>query len=115
MAPDDVDHLAHALQFIEKAGNAKEFSIQCSICSPKEPDVNLAGISGATLPNCNLKFTISIGYCCGMISAALKGRCSGEVKKLDFLAMAADVAPVVEEAEDRDEVSFTVTRPHSSS
>jgi hypothetical protein len=114
MILEDEDHLAYALQFIEKAGNAKELSIQYLICSFNEFDANLAGINRATLANYRVeKFTVSLDYCCGKPIAAFKGRCSGEVKKLGSLVMAADVAPVVEE--DGNEVKFTVTRPRSSS
>jgi hypothetical protein len=75
--------------------------------------VSFAGIDGTALGNCHIgKFAINVVYCCGRLGAAFKGQISGEVERLDSLVMTANMAPVIEEA--NDEIRFTVTRPHSS-
>jgi hypothetical protein len=115
---EDLNSLAHVLQFIEGTGNTKELSIQCMICRDfDDVDVgvklDLARIDGAALANCRLtKLIFILDHCCDEPSAAIKDSFAGEVRKLGMLAMGTDVVPVIEAH--REKIKFTVTRPHGA-
>jgi hypothetical protein len=118
LGPGDLSYLASALNFFEKSGNMREFSIQCCICSDEGEDddvleVDLSGINGARLVNIHLKtFYVIVHQCWLELSEALKESCFNEVKKLGISAVGADVTPIMKE--DRTEIKFIVNHPRIS-